>query len=339
MRELTVAVVIVSYRSAALAIECLRSLLVERSAGGLNIRAVVIDNASGDHPLIARAVAENGWGSWVMPVLAPRNGGFAYGNNLGIRHALQSGPADYVYLLNPDTQVRTGAIATLVRFLESQPRIGIAGSSFENEDGGEWPIAFRFPSLVSELSQALGFGPLIRLLDRWSVAREMSQAARQQVDWICGASMMIRIAVLEAIGGLDEGYFLYFEETDFCLRARRAGFPTWYLPESRVMHVGGQSTGVTERNTAAKRLPAYWFDSRRRYFAKAFGTAHAMAIDLVVVVAYPLGWLKRFVLRQRRQTVPHYYRDFIRGSVLRARNRSFGRLDDPPRLTRRAHGA
>ena len=339
MPELTVAVVIVSYRSAELAIECLRSLLAERADDGLNIRAVVIDNASGDHASIARAVEESGWGSWVTAVLAPRNGGFAYGNNLGIRHALQSGPVDYVYLLNPDTQLRAGAIATLVRFLESQPHIGIAGSSFENGDGSEWPISFRFPSLASELSQALDFGPLIRLLDRWAVAREMSQTARQQVDWICGASMMIRMAVFEAIGGLDEGYFLYFEETDFCLRARRAGFPTWYVPDSRVMHVGGHSTGVTERNTAAKRLPPYWFDSRRRYFVKAFGTAHAMAIDLVVLLAYPLGWLKRFVLRQRRQNVPHYYRDFIRGSVLRARNRSFGRLDDPPPLTHSAHSA
>ena len=339
MRKLTVAVVIVSYRSAALTIECLRSVLAERTDDRLNIRAVVIDNASGDHPLIAGAIEENGWSSWVAAVLAPRNGGFAYGNNLGIRHALESGPADYVFLLNPDTQVRTGAIPALVRFLESQPQIGIAGGSFENEDGSEWPIAFRFPSLISELSQALGFGPVIRLLDRWAVAREMSQAARQQVDWICGASMMIRMAVLEAIGGLDEGYFLYFEETDFCLRARRAGFATWYVPESRVMHVGGQSTGVTERNAAAKRLPAYWFESRRRYFAKAFGTAHAMAIDVVVLAAYPLGWLKRFLLRQRRQNVPHYYRDFIRASVLRSRNRTFGRLDDPPRSTHRTHGA
>ena len=339
MRKLTVAVVIVSYRSAELAVECLRSLHVERSAGDLSVRAVVIDNASGDHPLISRAVEANGWASWVTAVLAPRNGGFAYGNNLGIRHALQSGPVDYVYLLNPDTRVRAGAIAALVRLLESQPGVGIAGSSFENEDGSEWPIAFRFPSLVSELSHTLGFGPVIRLLDRWSVAREMSQAAGQQVDWICGASMMIRLAVLERIGGLDESYFLYFEETDFCLRARRAGFATWYVPESRVMHIGGQSTGVTERNKAPKRLPAYWFDSRRRYFAKAFGTAHAMTIDMVVLIAYPLGWLKRLLLLQQRQSIPHFYRDFIRRSVLRARNRSFGRLDDPPQLSRGAHGS
>lgn len=339
MAELSVAVVIVSYKSAELAIESLRSLQAERSAAGLAIRAVVVDNASGDFPRVAAAVAENGWGSWVTVALAPRNGGFAYGNNLGIRHALQSAPADYLYLLNPDTQLRRGAIATLVRFLERQPHIGIAGSSFENEDGSAWPIAFRFPSLVSELSQAVGFGPLMRLLGRWAVARHMSPLMPQQVDWICGASMMIRAAVIEAIGGLDEGYFLYFEETDLCLRARRAGFPTWYVPESRVMHVGGQSTGVTERNTAPRRLPSYWFDSRRRYFIKAFGLGHAMAIDLVVLATYPLGWLKRLALRQRDKTVPHYYRDFIRASVLRARNRSGQRLDDPPRLSRRARSA
>ena len=339
MPDATVAVVIVSYRSAGLAIESLRSVAAERGTAGLAIRAVVVDNASGDLPPIARAVAENGWGSWVTTVLAPRNGGFAYGNNLGIRQALESGPADYLYLLNPDTQVRPGAIATLVRFLAAEPRIGIAGSSFENQDGSDWPIAFRFPSLLSELSQAVGFGPLMRLLDRWAVAREMSAEAPQQVDWICGASMMIRAAVLEVVGGLDEGYFLYFEETDFCLRARRAGFATWYVPASRVMHVGGQSTGVTERNTAPRRLPAYWFESRRRYFIKAFGVAHALAIDLVVLAAYPLGWLKRLVLRQGATSVPHYYRDFLRNSLLRARNRSLARLEDPARLSHRAHGA
>ncbi|HVS76975.1 MAG TPA: hypothetical protein VHE11_08580, partial [Steroidobacteraceae bacterium] len=114
---------------------------------------------------------------------------------------------------------------------------------------------------------------------------------------------------------------------------------TWYVPESRVMHVGGQSTGVTERNAVPRRLPAYWFDSRRRYFARAFGRAHAMAIDLIVLVTYPVGALKRFALRQRHKAAPHYYRDFIRGSVLLPRNRRRERLEDPPALSRRAHGA
>jgi N-acetylglucosaminyl-diphospho-decaprenol L-rhamnosyltransferase len=339
MPDLTVAVIIVSYRSAGLAIESLRSIQAERAVAGLAVRAVIVDNASGDHPQISRAVAENGWSSWVTTVLAPRNGGFAYGNNLGIRHALDSGPVDYLYLLNPDTQIRPGAIATLVRFLEGHPGIGIAGSSFENADGSEWPIAFRFPSLASEVAQASGLGPLMRLLDRWAVARHMSQKMSQQVDWICGASMMVRRAVLEALGGLDEGYFLYFEETDFCLRARRAGFATWYVPESRVMHVGGQSTGVTERNSMPKRLPAYWFESRRRYFTKAFGRAHAMLIDLVVLAIYPLGCLKRLALRQRHQSIPHYYRDFVRGSVLRARNRRVERPHHPPQLSDGARSA
>ena len=78
--------------------------------------------------------------------------------------------------------------------------------------------------------------------------------------------------LFSAIGGLDENYFLYFEETDFCLRARKAGFATWYVPQSRVMHIAGQSTKVTEVSDTPKRLPGYWFESRRRYYAVTFGT-------------------------------------------------------------------
>ena len=112
--------------------------------------------------------------------------------------------------------------------------------------------------------------------------------------------MMIRHDVLAAIGGLDENYFLYFEETDFCRRARRAGFSTWYVPESRVMHIGGQSTQITSSAAAPGRLPSYWFESRRRYFAVTFGIRRAMAIDMVAILAHSLGWLKRVALLRTR---------------------------------------
>jgi hypothetical protein len=316
----TVAVVIVSYRSAPLTIASLRSVQEERRRGSVDIRAFVVDNASGDHPLLLRAIEENGWESWITAILAPSNGGFAYGNNLGIQKAFEERPPDYVYLLNPDAQVRPGAIATLVNFLEDHRDVGIAGSSFENLDGSDWPIAFRFPSPISELCGALELGVVSRLLERWEVARQMSRAA-QPVDWICGASMMIRSQVFAAIGGLDENYFLYFEETDFCRRARNAGFPTWYVPESRVMHIAGQSTKVTERTSGPKRLPAYWFESRRRYFAVTFGIRRAILIDLLVLLAYPVGLLKRLTLRRRPAGTPHFLRDLLRHSVLRSRNR------------------
>jgi GT2 family glycosyltransferase len=320
MRSFDVAVVIVTYRTADLTIACLRSLQKERQASEeITVRAVVVDNASGDAAVIGSALEAEGWQSWVTLIEAPVNGGFAYGNNLGVQHAYAEKSPDYVYVLNPDTEVRPGAIGSLVRFLEASPQVGIAGGSFEHLDGRIWPIAFRFPTIFSELSHGLQIGIVSRLLQRWTVAWPMIQLP-QPIDWICGAAMMIRPAVFDRIGGFDENYFLYFEETDFCNRARQAGYATWYVPESRVMHIMGQSTKVTDEKAVLQRFPAYWFQSRRRYFAVTFGVVHAMVIDLVAVLANCLGLMKRLALR--RPGVPYYIRDLIRHSVLWPRNRA-----------------
>jgi N-acetylglucosaminyl-diphospho-decaprenol L-rhamnosyltransferase len=325
MSAADVAVIIVTYRSAQLTIDALRSVEAERTASGLRVRAIVVDNDSADLPVIARATEQNDWSSWLTLVNAPRNGGFAYGNNLGIAHAYAAGIPDYIYLLNPDTQIRPGGIAALVRFLTDRPDVGIAGSTFENLDGSDWPIAFRFPTIFSELDAGLQWGVVSRLLKRWVVARVMTTTP-EPVDWICGASMMIRPAVLASTGGLDENYFLYFEETDFCRRARLAGHSTWYVPESRVMHIMGQSTSVTDTRQGLQRLPPYWFESRRRYYVLAFGLWRAAAIDLVALMANSIGHLKRILQGKRRAGVPHFIRDLIRHSVLWPRNRSIHML-------------
>jgi GT2 family glycosyltransferase len=321
IESLSVTAIIVSYRSAALSIEALRSLERERQLGGAAIRAVVIDNASGDLPLLQQAVASNGWSSWAKTVAAPRNGGFGYGNNLGFELACAQGTPSYLYLLNPDAQVRAGAVGALIDFLQSHPEAGIAGSSFEHADGTEWSIAFRFPGLISEFCDGVQLGPLTRLLERWCVPIRMGKTPRQ-VDWICGASMMIRPEVLTAIGGFDERYFLYFEETDFCLRARRAGYSTWYVPDSRVMHIRGQSTGVTALKARPPRLPAYWFESRRTYFATALGHSRGLLVDSAALVSHGFGRLIDSPLRSRREKrTPYYIRDLWRHSRWRSANR------------------
>lgn len=325
MPALEVAVIIVSYRTARLTLAALRSLRSERSDPGLRIRAFVVDNASGDLATIEDALQDGDWSSWVTLLAAPRNGGFAYGNNFGIRHAFATGRPDYVYLLNPDAEVRPGAIATLVEFLEHHPAVGIAGSSFETLDGKDWPFAFRFPSLWSELCYGLQIGLITRALQRWEVAVRMPQIV-QQVDWICGASMLIRPGVFTAIGGFDEAYFLYYEETDFCYRARQAGFPTAYVPGSRVMHIMGQSTSVTDNTQGPKRLPAYWFESRRRYFIKTFGIGRAALIDVITLGAHALGLLKNIALGRTRRVTPNFIRDLARHSVLWSRNRALAPL-------------
>jgi N-acetylglucosaminyl-diphospho-decaprenol L-rhamnosyltransferase len=318
VRPLDIAVVIVTYKSARLTLQALSSLSAERATPGLSVRAVVVDNASGDLPEIARGVEQSGWSSWVTLVQAEKNGGFAYGNNRGIERAFAPVSPSYVYLLNPDTQVRPGAIGALVRFLEAHPEVGITGGSYETLEGDDWPIAFRFPNPIGELSQGLQFGAVTHLLNRWTPIRRMARASAP-VDWVSGAAVMIRPTVLAAIGGLDENYFLFFEETDFCRRAKAAGFSTWYVPESRVMHIGGESTR-SDWNHA--RLPPYWFESRRRYFVVTYGLVPAMLIDVVAVTAHSLGLLKRIAQNRKHTAAPHFIRDLIHHSVLWRRNQT-----------------
>jgi N-acetylglucosaminyl-diphospho-decaprenol L-rhamnosyltransferase len=323
MIDVEVAVVIVTYKSAELAIQSLASICPERAARNLKIRVIVVDNASGDLPQIEHAVERNGWSSWVTLILAPKNGGFAYGNNLGIQEAYAESHPNYIYLLNPDTQVRPGALATLVDFLEAHPQVGIAGSSFETEDGKDWPFAFRFPTWISEIEDGIQLRPVTRCLSRWIVARPMTPAA-QPTDWISGASMMIRPAVLKAVGCLDENFFLYFEETEFCNRAIRAGYPTWYVPESRVMHAIGKSTNVDENSRFSKRLPGYWFDSRTRYYSTTSGIGAAAFIDVITLGASLVGLLKRQLMG--RPSTPYYIRDLWAHSALLRRNRRLAPL-------------
>lgn len=306
---------IVNWRTAAMVIDCLRTLAVERD--GVNLRVAVVDNASGDgsDAQIRAAVAQGGWESWVEVISAERNGGFAYGNNLAIRAALRADPqATNLLLLNPDTLVRPGALRILLQFMAAHPEVGLAGGSSEDPDGTRQHCAFRFPSPMGEL---VSYGRLA-FLARFS-SRLLPVGlppAAQPVDWVSGGYVLIRRAVIDQIGLMDEGYFLYFEETDFILRARRAGWTCWHVPESRIVHLVGQSSGVTTRNAAPRRIPAYWFESRRRYFIQNHGRWQAVLADLAAMAGYTLSRLKNLARRTRGTDPPHFIGDLLRHGAL-----------------------
>jgi N-acetylglucosaminyl-diphospho-decaprenol L-rhamnosyltransferase len=307
---------IVNYRTAALAIGCLQSLQDQVLAHG-HTQVIVVDNASGDDsvPRLQAAIAERGWGAWARVVASPRNGGFAAGNNDAIRAARQAQIAfDHVWLVNPDTHVRSGALQTLCDFMAAHPRAGVAGGSMESMAGERWPIAFRFPSAWGEVEATLGLGVVTRLLKKHVVARTMGDDVCR-TDWICGANFMIRAKTLAQTGLMDEGYFLYYEETDFCREVAKAGWECWYVPQARVGHDSGQSTGATGAGAATRRVPGYWFESRRRYFVKQHGRLYAAATDLAWLASHVLARARRVLQGKPHNQPPHLLRDFLAHSV------------------------
>ena len=302
-------VISLNYRTAAMTLRSVRAAL--REMQGLNAELIVVDNDSGDGSFetMQAALAAEPWarGAPVRLIQAGRNGGFGAGNNVGIRAGWSDGSRpDYVYILNSDAFPDPGALSALLDHLESHPATGFAGSYIHGEDDTPHLTAFRFPSVWSEFEGAARFGPFSRMLKRKIVPIGIPQT-RERVDWLAGASMMMRQSVLDEIGLFDETFFLYFEETDLCLRAARAGHEVHYIRDSEVTHIGSVSTVM---KTWA-RVPGFWLDSRWHYFTKSHGRAYA-AMATLAHVAGGLTWrLRRLVQRKPPADPPRFLRDLL----------------------------
>jgi len=314
-RRMKVLVVILNYRTPKLVVRCLESLKHEVEQIG-SMHVVVTDNDSGDDSveIIGSAIEANQW-DWCTLMPLPHNGGYSSGNNAGIRPYLHAEEApEYVMLVNPDAYVHEGAISTLLEFMQRRPDVGIAGARVEETDGKQAHSAFRFPSAASELVEGFKLGVLTKLLSERQVLHELGDEA-MPVDWVTGAAMMIRKKVLDEIGLLDDGYFLYFDEVDFCFRARQAGWPTYYVPDGVVTHLAAQATGITDDRQEQRRYPDYWFDSRRRFFVKNRGKLQAMLADLAFLGGYTTFRVRRVIQRKRDEEPPHFWWDFFRNST------------------------
>lgn len=317
MLDLTIA--IVNYRTGRLAIDCLASIISDPSLPS-SARVMVVDAVSddGSSEMIAEAIEANGWAERVALSVLPKNGGFAYGNNWAIKAAdALWGKARAYLLLNPDTIVRVGAIGALTQFLDAHPEAGIVGSSLEDPDGTRQACSFRFPSVFSEFESEARLGPVTRILRRWRVVLPVGDAPNR-ADWVSGASMLVRREVFDKIGWMDEGYFLYYEELDFCRRAVLDGWECWTVPQSRVIHLCGQATGITAKGVKPKRRPAYWFDSRNRYFDKHHGHWGRAAADLAWISGQAVWGVRQLLQRRPNYDPPFLVKDFLANRTPRA---------------------
>jgi N-acetylglucosaminyl-diphospho-decaprenol L-rhamnosyltransferase len=290
-----IAVVLINYRTAQLTLDCLRSLEPEvKGCPGTHV--VLVDSASGDESpdIIERERSARGWTDWTSVVRLDENRGFSAGNNAGIAFAEGLGHFDAFLLINSDTIVRRGALGLLRDVLEKHSAVGLVGPRLEWPNGELQASCFRVISPASEFLAAAKTGLLSRLFTGREVlipdsripgssASPEDKGTWDEIEWISFACVLIRREVIAAIGPLDEGFFMYFEDVDYSRRARQAGWYIAYAPAARVVHLRGNRTPESFAVEELGRRPNYYYRARARYLAKYYGATGPCRANL--------GWL------------------------------------------------
>jgi GT2 family glycosyltransferase len=249
-------VVVVSFNGKDYLRRCLASLLEHTK--GVSFEAIVVDNASWDGS--AQMVQDEF--PQVVLIRLPVNVGFAAGCNRGIERAA----GEFVLLLNPDTELAEDAFSPMVAYCRQNPSVGLLGPKLVNSDGSLQLSCRHFPSHLTSLFNRQSI--LTRLLPGNPFSRRylMTDWAHDRivpVDWLSGACVMLRREMVERIGGMDEGYFMYIEDVDLCYRAHQAGYEVVYFPQVAVTHHIGRST-----ETMPNRSIVQWHRSMWRYYRK-----------------------------------------------------------------------
>jgi N-acetylglucosaminyl-diphospho-decaprenol L-rhamnosyltransferase len=275
MTDLTI--IIVTWNSMADIPRCLASL---RDAGTTHdVRTVVIDNSSSDGT--PDAVAKGF--PFVHLVRNAGNTGFAAANN----QALRAANSRYMLLLNPDTEVDPGAIDALIRFMDSHPQAWAAGPALLNGDRTPQRTGVKFPTFWNLLVESLFLDRLFPKTRIFGSHRELyaDPSVPRQVDYLQGSCLIVRREAVERVGGLDEGFFMYFEETDWCFRMKEAGGEVWYTPESSVIHYGGGMVGHYD-----ERRVVHFYTSLKRFTTKHHSASGRAAVRMLILFRGLLRW-------------------------------------------------
>lgn len=280
-------VLIVNYRAYDELERCLASLEPVRSTVA---RVVVVDHESCREPA-AHVTARF---PWVDLIARSTNAGFAAGVNLAAR-ATRS---PFLLLVNPDCVVTEAMCDRLLAVLTARRDVAVAGPRIRNADGTIQPSARRFPDLTtaiagrsSWLTRVLPHNPFSR---RNLPARDADEITPVDVDWVSGACMLVRRDAFAAVGGMDEGFFLYWEDADFCRRLQQAGWRTAYVPQAAAMHIGGRSS----RHAADASLEAFHRSAYRLYNKHASAPGRLLSPLVFAGLQMRLAFMKRLVRRR-----------------------------------------
>jgi hypothetical protein len=271
-RSFDLSIIIVSWNIRDLLTNCLHSIDIGR--GNLSLEVIVVDSGSGDGTpeMLVRDFP------WITVISCQENVGFPKGNNIGLAEA----HGKFLLLLNPDTEVQGDALTVMIRYLENHPKVGIVGPLLRNPDGSVQSSRRRFPSVqtgIFESTWLQSWAPKSLMDDYYAVDLPNDQLS--EVDWLVGACLMARRKILQDVGPLDEAYFMYSEELDWCRRVKEAGWQIVFLPQAEVIHHVGKSSeqAVTERHINYQR-------AKLRYFRKFHGRSASGVLRVVLLVNY-----------------------------------------------------
>jgi len=222
-------IVIVTWNAKDVLLPAVESIF--REVKGISYEVLVVDNDSKD----GSADAVEAEFPEAKVIRCPRNLGFAGGNNVGLREV----QGRYAVLLNSDTITHAGAFERMVATMDEHPEVGGCGPQLLNPDGSKQNCFHNFPTLTSEL---VNLSLLQILFPEKYPSKRRTYADPIEVDAVLGACMMVRREVLDRVGPMDEGYFFFLEETDWCARIREAGWKIVHIPDARITHLYGEST-------------------------------------------------------------------------------------------------
>lgn len=263
-------IIIVSWNTSGLLNQCLDSIY--KTGSRFAFEVIVVDNGSSDDSV---TLVEKQYPQVIL-IKNTQNRGFAAANNQG----LSVGTGRYFMLLNSDTIVLPGAIDTLVELADCHPRLGVVGPKLLNMDGSLQKSWASFPSFLSELvGRNFRFRqPVDRLSNTFDV------------DWIMGACMLVRSETIRDVGSMDEDYFFYSEETDWCFRIKKKNWKIWYITNAEIYHLGG---GSAKRSSVIQLVRLY--QGKLLYFRKNHGEFVSTLLRFGLAIGNALGVLRRLI--------------------------------------------
>jgi N-acetylglucosaminyl-diphospho-decaprenol L-rhamnosyltransferase len=270
------AIIILNYKTAKMTMDCANSAL--NDIEDKNACIIIVDNFSNDgsKETLSSWISKNALEPKVQLIPSDINSGFSGGNNMG----MQQVEADYYILLNSDTLVRQGAFSTILNTFKLDDSIGMVSPRLEDEDGTGQISCFKFHNPISEFINIANTGLFTKLFKRYNVPVELKNHISYP-EWTSFACVALKKNMIDSIGLMDDHYFLYYEDSDYCKMAINKGWRTANNPNAHVIHFRGGSAELKTKIKLKQRLPQYHYDSRSYYYRKHYGQLGLLAANIL----------------------------------------------------------